>query len=550
MRIPGLTNPYRSLSLLLLTVLLYGCGAKDETESLYRYLDELIDNKELFDREKEQRIEQLKQLRTVPNLTPELEYEINAKIIEEYRKYQLDSAIRYTRLNLWIARRLNKPSLVAATQVELAPLYSYMGMYGESKEVLNSINTSLLSGETLADYYHNYVLLYYHYSSTSKQNRFWHISSAYQDSVYMFSNHSSIRYRTYIADQFRAEGNYEQAVEMFLEMVEEVGENSTHYAALHHSLCFIYDEMGDEENMVRHCLLSAIGDVRNSIKENASFMTLASICTENGDISRAFKYAHSAVEDATFANVLFRTSNASKFYSIINAAYQAQEADSKSLLKNYLFLISAFSVILILLTSFIYRQMKRSSRMRKELSDVNERLVKLNEILNSKNDQLSDSNLIKEQYIAQFFDLCSTYIDKMGDFRKSLNKLALERNFDQLYKKIKSNSLMESEIEELYKHFDTIFLGLYPTFVSDFNALLAKDEQIVLKSENQLNRELRIYALLRLGITDSARIASFLRCSISTVYNYRTKARNRAAASREDFENIVMTIGIAHKTED
>lgn len=128
------------------------------------------------------------------------------------------------------------------------------------------------------------------------------------------------------------------------------------------------------------------------------------------------------------------------------------------------------------------------------------------------------------------------YIDKLEDYRKSLNKLAQNRQIDELYKQLKSTSMMENELDELYKNFDAIFLNLYPTFVADFNALLVEDERIVLKSEDLLNKELRIYALLRLGITDSVKIASFLRCSLSTVYNYRTKARNKAAISREDFE--------------
>ena len=160
-----------------------------------------------------------------------------------------------------------------------------------------------------------------------------------------------------------------------------------------------------------------------------------------------------------------------------------------------------------------------------------------------------DANAVKVQYIARFFDLCSMYIDKMDDYRKSLKKLAQDRKFDELNRRLKSTSMLEDEQDELYKNFDAIFLNLYPSFVEDFNALLTEDERIVLKQEDLLNKELRIYALLRLGITDSVKIASFLRCSLSTVYNYRTKVRNKAAISREEFEKMVMKIGTAHKTD-
>ena len=109
--------------------------------------------------------------------------------------------------------------------------------------------------------------------------------------------------------------------------------------------------------------------------------------------------------------------------------------------------------------------------------------------------------------------------------------------------------MLETEQGELYKNFDAIFLNLYPSFVEDFNALLNEDERIKLRSKNLLNKELRIYALLRLGITDSVKIASFLRCSLSTVYNYRTKIRNKASVSRETFEKMVMKIGSNRHSE-
>ena len=157
---------------------------------------------------------------------------------------------------------------------------------------------------------------------------------------------------------------------------------------------------------------------------------------------------------------------------------------------------------------------------------------------------MSDANTVKVQYIARFFDLCSMYIDKMDNYRKSLKKMAQERKLEELYRKLRSTSMLEDEQDELFRNFDEIFLNLYPTFIEDFNALLVETERITPKSGDLLNKELRIYALIRLGITDSVKIASFLRCSLSTVYNYRTKARNKAAISREDFEKMVMRIGV------
>ena len=148
----------------------------------------------------------------------------------------------------------------------------------------------------------------------------------------------------------------------------------------------------------------------------------------------------------------------------------------------------------------------------------------------------------EEHYIAQFFDVCFSYIHKMEKYQNMLYKIAINKCYEELIKKLKSSALIDDELDALYTRFDRVFLNLYPTFVSDFNALLKDDEKIILKQDALLNRELRIYALLRLGITDSGKIANFLRCSTSTVYNYRTKMRNKAAVDRDEFENEIMKI--------
>ena len=100
---------------------------------------------------------------------------------------------------------------------------------------------------------------------------------------------------------------------------------------------------------------------------------------------------------------------------------------------------------------------------------------------------------------------------------------------------------------ELYAKFDSIFLNIYPDFIEEFNNLLVPEERIYPKQDELLTTELRIYALIRLGITDSNKIASFLRYSLRTVYNYRTKVRNKSAVTRGDFEDYVKKIGLKSK---
>ena len=543
MKLRNSIRPIRLLLLLSGLLALASCR-QDETQSLSEYLDYVIENKHIFEAEKEERISRLRNLQGVSNLTPEQEYEINTKLYEEFRKYKLDSAIRYVERNLEIARQLDNKRLTYLSNMYLAQLYSFSGMCVEANQILRSIRASELPRDLLPDHYEANNRYFQHYATLSSQRSHLHEMNIYRDSLMMVSDPGSFRYRIHLSYKLMGNGKMDEARAILDELLEEVGKDTPLYAETAYAYGYFYRLNKDPEAGKKYFMLSAIADAKSAVKENASFHTLALMYYDQGDLSRAFKYTQAAIEDAVFSNVQFRTTQMSKFYSIINSIYQAKEAKSKSKLQHYLILISVLSLFLVLLFIYVYQQIHKLYRIKEELSRTNGRLMQLNDELHEKNTQLTDSNIIKEQYIARFFDLCSMYIDKLEDYRKSLNKLAQNRQIDELYKQLKSTSMMENELDELYKNFDAIFLNLYPTFVADFNALLVEDERIVLKSEDLLNKELRIYALLRLGITDSVKIASFLRCSLSTVYNYRTKARNKAAISREDFEKMVMRIGV------
>lgn len=212
--------------------------------------------------------------------------------------------------------------------------------------------------------------------------------------------------------------------------------------------------------------------------------------------------------------------------------------------------ISLLSIFLLIAIFYVYKQMKRVAAARHEVIDANKRLKELNEELHRYNLQLKEANHIiaensylKEEYIGRYMDQCSVYLEKMDNYRRSLGKIAATGKVDELYKNIKSSKFIEEELKEFYANFDNTFLQLFPTFVEDFNTLLAEGEQIYPKANERMSTELRIFALIRLGITDSVKIAQFLRYSVTTIYNYRTKVRNKAAGDRDQLEQEVMKIG-------
>ncbi|GHT77275.1 hypothetical protein AGMMS50262_17860 [Bacteroidia bacterium] len=386
-------------------------------------------------------------------------------------------------------------------------------------------------------YYETFSTLYSQYNNSS----YFRKSEQYRDSLLLVLDPSSFQYRVNHAAKLVYGG--QDTEQELLSLLRETTDENPERGLIAYLLGFIHKRQRNLGLSEYYFMISAIADLENCIKENASFLELALIYDETSNINKAHKFMQVAVDDALFCNIEFRISKASSSYRIINAAYQAKEKKQKSNLQISLIAISILLAFLAAGILYIYRQMKRLSFIRKELYRTNRKLSELNNDLTTANDQLKESNLIKEEYIAHFFDLCSTYIDKLENYRKTLNKHASNHQIDELFKLLRSTALIDNELGELYRKFDVIFLSLYPSFVEEFNALQLKEEQIVLKQGELLNTELRIFALIRLGITDSMKIAGFLRYSISTIYNYRVKARNNAVVPREQFEEQVMKIG-------
>lgn len=536
---------------LLLTVLLTGIAPllfSQSSDSIIIRLNRIVNNKDYYTTNKEQNIQNLKQLLSVKNLSLEQSYDINFKLYEEYKKYKSDSAVHYMLENRKIAKKLEKKDLQQESDLQLAWLYSTKGLYIESKQLLDNIDKRTLPQRLLPLYYDSQMEFCSHYGQSNDDFKYYQESDLYRDSLLSVLDSQSLKYQvTYATKIFyegeREKGERDKAEKLLLSLLDKTTEKDAERAMIAYLLGHMYKGTGDIDLQKKYFSISAITDIENCIKDNASLQALALTYYEIGDIDKAYKFIQLAIDDAIFCNVRYRTVEASAFYPIINASYQAKERKQKSELQTYLILISILSVALIIGIIYVYKQMKRLSQIRKELYKTNKKLTQLNNDLHSTNNELQEANHIKEEYIAHFFDLCSAYIDKLENYRKSLNKKAANKQIDELYKMLKSTTIVENELEDLYKNFDEIFLNLYPSFVDEFNSLLLEDERILPKHGELLNTELRIFALIRLGITDSVKIASFLRYSLRTVYNYRTKVRNKAAVSRDEFEEMVKKIG-------
>ena len=270
---------------------------------------------------------------------------------------------------------------------------------------------------------------------------------------------------------------------------------------------------------------------------------------EDGDVERANRYLKKSIADANFYSALMRNAQSAKMLPVIDDAY-TNARDTLTARMRVMARVSAIlSIILIVAILFMLKQFRSLRRANMQVNKANDDLQELSEQLRSanreleqRNDELRDYNRTKEQYAGLFMENCSTAISTLQQYQQSLRVLAAGGgNLRAVLKKLESSEIADQLLKNFYVKFDEAILNIYPAFVDKFNALLRPESRIQLKSGELLNTELRLFALIRVGIDDSAKIAGFLRCSITTVYTYRSKIRKRALVP-ETFENDVRAI--------
>lgn len=518
----------------------------NENDSLYTLLKIELAKKDYYANKKEERIKQIKRSLLPKDISIEDRYNTNYLLYTEYEKYQIDSAIVYLKKNIEIAETEKNKDWLIESQLLLSPLYSTKGLYIDALKILDNLSKQNLTNKQKTFLYKGYSLLYRHYAQSSGVSSIYIKSDLYKDSLIMTLDTNSLEYKIeHIQLDLNEIKNIEKNRTALFELLPKLDPNTKEYPLVAYLIGYSYEIEDQRELEIKYYILAAIADIRNAIKDNASFQALALVFYEEGkgDIDLAYACNKSSMEDAIFANVRYRAIDSSNTYPIITSSYQQKENEQKKTLIFFLTLSIVLSLGLIIAIIHIYRQMKRVAKIRKELYVVNKNLSNLNEDLHSVNLNLEEANHVKEQYITYSFDLCSNYIDKIEKFKNSLNKRFQTKKIDDMAKILASDELISSELKEFYNNFDKMFLGIYPTFVEDFNQLLIPDKSIKVKEGELLSPELRIFALIRLGIKDSSRIANYLHYSMSTIYNYRTKIKGRSDIPREQFEDYVMKIG-------
>ncbi|SDB77919.1 hypothetical protein SAMN05192581_103026 [Bacteroides ovatus] len=543
---------------LLCFLLFFSCHsafAGESLDSLLNVLDKTIKEADTYVQIKENKLHELKKKARKTSPFSVERYNLNNDIYLEYKAYSSDSALHYLNENMLLARQLNDKERELKIQLELSYLLSSIGMYMEAADILNLIDRQTLPSSLWGYYYTCYEHVYFEAGAAQPRykmfaSRYAKLSHAYRDSMQVTLDPSSATYLWLRETQLREAGKYDEALEFSDRRLAEASFGTPQYALVAYQRFRLFESMGKKDEHLYYLVLSAISDVRSAIKEQSSLMVLAQELNSKGDLKRAYDYINFSWEISQFYKTRLRSWMNITPLSMINGNYQDIIKQQNRELLIYITCVALLALLLVIALIYIYRQMKALSIAKKGLQEVNERLFSLNEeleevncYLRSTNLELSESNLIKEAYIARFFKLCSVYVDRLQAYRKLVNKKLQRGQVAELLKMTHlSNDIVTVEVQELYANFDSAFLHLFPNFVESLNALLLPEEQIVLKPDELLNTELRIFALIRLGIKDSSQIAELLHYSVNTIYNYRSRVKTKARVSRDDFEDLVAKI--------
>ena len=520
-----------------------------ELRTLLLELDKCVEKKETYRAERHERIDSLRQ--QVETVQGAQLLEVYEAMYQTYSHFQTDSALFYLDKMNQLTELQEDPQKRTWVALNMAEQLAIMGAYSDAEDKVKKLNTTDMNQEERTRYYHVCRTIYgwmadYMSSTPSLSKELRHKTDLYRDSI--ISTDTDPLSRDIVrADHLLANGKRDEAKQLLENYLPHAEKEQKSY--VHYILSEIYRQQNNSTEQMRHLALVAIEDLKRGVTEYAALPLLATKLKEQGEVERAYNYLFCSMEDANFCNAKLRTMEISEVFPIIEKSYKQKERLARQTERGLLLGVSVMTIMLVLVVLYLRSQMHKLSQTRQQLSVANDQLEQANRLLGQRNDTLQESNAmlhqmdrVKEEYIALFLDRCRTYLSALEKYRKSLLKLAKSNQSAELMKKLKDDTLIEEEQQKLYNEFDEAFLDLHPHFVEGFNALLRPEERLTPKRHERLNTELRIFALIRLGVTDTAQIAQFLDYSMPTIYNYRSRIRSKSIYPKEEFEEKLMEL--------
>lgn len=520
-----------------------------DNEQILRSLDTMVNDNSRFVNAKEMRVDAIKD-RMARSRSDAERYGEMRKLYDEYYTFDSDSALHYARMALDLSQRMGLPHARAEWGTRMAYVYAACGLFPEALGVVSGIDGASLPEELRADYYDTMSYLYSHYGLYLSDDRkmadeYAAKSNLYKDSLGMVIGEQSPQWLAHVVSKMGVDTPLDMLRKLEAR-VDNSGMDTRRDAMDAYQVAKTHEMQARPGEYLKYMVYSSMADVRSVNRDIASLQELAMFLYNHGDITRAYAYINYCLDQAQIYHNRIRMVNISALQDEVRGAYLDQLREKDRMVRTSLVVVSILAVALLGLIAFMVRQYRTLRRNREQLASVNRELnerveqlhaahrdlseahdeqTRLNENLNAANAKLQESNAVKEEYIGYAFNLSTDYINDLDDLRKKLLRKVKTRQFGELADMLESDNLVQGEMQRFYKSFDETFIRIFPNFLDEYNADQEPADRIELKDGELLNTRLRIWALHRLGITESARIAKMLRCSIQTVYNNRPKRK-------------------------
>ena len=523
------------------------CGPRGDldhsTRKLLGELDGYVAARDVYTARKMDQMDALRKLcRTTED--PDHRYDLEMSIAEEYFAFSFDSTQAYLKHCQDLALKMKDQERYNRASIELGHLYAKAGNYLEANSLLyGQIDTSALSEALMTDY------LYYLYdfsmdlagNSGMVERLSIPPAASFRQRLLDRLPKDSDRWRTLLRDRLTEEDRLASADSVAHLLLAGTTPEEHVYAIYAFHLSDIAERDGRPADRMAWLIRSAECDMMNAVRDYAS-LTMVAQNILSYDVDRSFRYLRIAQEDALAYNAKLRPWQISRFLMEVEDAYSARQSRSRLFSMVAAILLAIMVLTLSVITWFLVTRSRKLTRMRALLESNNAQLAAANAELNVLNKQISKADKVKEEYIVDFLQGLSEQVALLRSEDNRFRNLLKQGKSDQLFKELAISERSERALEEFYRKFDETFLALYPDFVEQFNALLQEDARIV-PPKGRLTTELRIFALIRLGMDDSKKIATMLDYSVSTIYNHKVAIKNAALGDRSKFEEQVKMIG-------
>lgn len=514
--------------LLFALSLLTACGKQDTSLD---ELDVLIKNHQAVQEQYQARLDSIRAEYHSDQMTDEERFDYCGRFIDMYRGFNLDSQYVYVQQRMGLASRLANRTRMQAAMMNKAEVLMRSGMYHEAVLCLDSVSAFPIEPAYQPYHYHLRRTLYglmEDFALTDPDKKRYHqLTQDYRDSIMQVEEEGNFIHELVRADALYTDGLYEQALALLDNLNQpDIKNNQVGLIAI--TKAQIYRALGNHTAEKQQLIISASADLKGAVREYIALRELAVLLYYEGDIEHAYHYMACAIKDANESNMRIRSFEISTIYPIVEQAHQRQETIRARMLYG---LIVSITLLAGLLSLFLIY----SARKRKQLEA-------LNILMRNSNIDLQQSNQIKTVYIGHYMEMASLLIERFDNWRKSLNQSIKSGDTKRVQTEVASQRFTQTQLNTFYQDFDEAFLNIFPDFVDKVKELLVEGTEFRVKEGEKLNTDLRVLCCIRLGITDSTQIASFLRYSLSTIYNSRTRMRNLAKGNRDEFEQKVTTL--------